>query len=490
MDNISGTEWMVFMGMIIHMIMCPFTKVEESFNTQAIHDLLFLRHNFSQYDHLQFPGVVPRTFSGPVVVAGAMFPFYSVLSWFDAHKMWNLFLARFSLGLFVLGSFLSFCRAVQTKFGRETADFLRLITVSQFHFIFYSTRPLPNTFAIFLVLQVFRNVMDGRINAATKLATVAVLVYRFELVLLFGPLYLLLFFTKEADVLATIKTGVVAGLVGLAVTIPIDSLFWQQWIWPEGKVILFNVVENKSHLYGTTPFLWYFYSVLPRALLGSLFLIPFGLLMDRRLWRWAFVALSFIGLYSFLPHKELRFIIYAFPLLNLAAANFCARLWINKDKSWARYLIALGVGTHLLANVILSCVFLYASARNYPGGDALAHLQTVQRFHRNDFRRVHIDEFCAETGISQFLNNHPAWEYNKTENLPVESLKEFDFLLIGSQKDNVYNIFQSNYSKSHKELFSVEAFFKFTYVKSSSFPYYWPRLKFKNKVIVLKKLDL
>lgn len=94
---------------IAYVILCPFTKVEESFNMQAVHDLLFLGSNVTevwinfleifqfhenlkllQYDHLEFPGVVPRTFIGPVVL--------SLISWPGvefAFRLMNPLLAKF-----------------------------------------------------------------------------------------------------------------------------------------------------------------------------------------------------------------------------------------------------------------------------------------------------------------------------------------------------------------------------------------------------------
>jgi alpha-1,6-mannosyltransferase len=68
---------------LIHLFVSPYTKVEESFNIQAIHDILvhgiptenadqFLTAN---YDHVSFPGSVPRTFAGALVLSGLSRPF-------------------------------------------------------------------------------------------------------------------------------------------------------------------------------------------------------------------------------------------------------------------------------------------------------------------------------------------------------------------------------------------------------------------------------
>lgn len=49
---------------------------------------------------------------------------------------------------------------------------------------------------------------------------------------------------------------------------------------------------------------------------------------DIRITRLIIPTFVFVIIYSILPHKELRFIIYIFPVLNVSVASYCNRMCV------------------------------------------------------------------------------------------------------------------------------------------------------------------
>ena len=66
-------------------------------------------------------------------------------------------------------------------------------------------------------------------------------------------------------------------------------------------------------------------------MLSASIFIPVGFMSthcDANLKKMAVVALAYVLIYSFLPHKELRFIIYVFPVLNLMASTGVLEMYV------------------------------------------------------------------------------------------------------------------------------------------------------------------
>eukprot|EP01103_Thecamoeba_quadrilineata_P006833 TRINITY_DN1656_c0_g1_i1.p2 TRINITY_DN1656_c0_g1~~TRINITY_DN1656_c0_g1_i1.p2 ORF type:complete len:182 (+),score=29.60 TRINITY_DN1656_c0_g1_i1:998-1543(+) len=124
-----------------------------------------------------------------------------------------------------------------------------------------------------------------------------------------------------------------------------------------------------------------------------------------------------MGLYSFLPHKEIRFIFYVFPIFNLVSAVFLDRCFKNRRKSRVQMLMFIFGAGLILMSFVGTTFFLMASSNNYPGGKAFSLLhESYSTSQTNHF--VHIDVEAAMTGVSRFGESESEqWKYSKEEEL-------------------------------------------------------------------------
>lgn len=107
----------------VHVLLCPFTKVEESFNLQAVHDILHHGSSLDDYDHHMFPGVVPRTFLGPLLVSGLGYPLVRTADMMGWSKTSHQVMVRMVLATSVLAAFSLFRSAVRNRFGAQVKIF-------------------------------------------------------------------------------------------------------------------------------------------------------------------------------------------------------------------------------------------------------------------------------------------------------------------------------------------------------------------------------
>ncbi|XP_063681080.1 dol-P-Man:Man(7)GlcNAc(2)-PP-Dol alpha-1,6-mannosyltransferase-like [Bolinopsis microptera] len=464
----------------LYLMICPFNKVEESFNTQAIHDMIYNTKYLYYYDHISFPGSVPRTFVGALTVA---LPTGAVSYLSQCPKAITYSLARMVLGLYVVWSFSTFRRAVKKIFGGTTASCLMWITCSQFHFMFYASRTLPNTFGMCCLLLSTAYWINKEWESFLWWAGLGVLVFRSELVILLGPMLLLEMVSGKLKINELITPGLQTAALILVACCSVDSYLWRYTVWPEAMVLYYNTWLNKSSDWGTLPLLWYFYSALPRAMLLALPLSVVGCLTDRRVMNFAAPALLFVALYSLLPHKELRFVLYAVPLLNVAAAYTLSQLWSKGQL--AKLVVVGGFAGHLLC-----CgLFLSASHHNYPGGYALQALHNQAPCSQNT--TVYIGNFAAQNGVSRFgekcesLYGDRRWNYVKTETLDVETIRNFNILLVEPKEAHHYQFTHSVVEKFH--VYAGLQFTKdppFVLTKKKEAIYLMKSKKIKKKVYV------
>lgn len=152
-DRIIAFSFSIFILITLyHLHVSPYTKVEESFNIQAIHDFLEYGVPFQDaklkinkyFDHSTFPGAVPRTFIGSLLISGVAGP----AVWaFDLTGKAAQTYARALLGIANASTLTVFARSVNEAYGPITASWYAILQASQFHIWYYASRTLPNMFS-------------------------------------------------------------------------------------------------------------------------------------------------------------------------------------------------------------------------------------------------------------------------------------------------------------------------------------------------------
>ncbi|KAJ5303363.1 hypothetical protein N7476_010162 [Penicillium atrosanguineum] len=461
----------------LHLLVAPYTKVEESFHVQATHDILV--HGFpvhvlnvdrTNYDHFAFPGAVPRSAIGAAILAKLSRPIIALSNAINPPGIaggglyTNGTNPRAILGLYNAAALLVYAHGVRRSFGFVVATWYLAFQASQFHLIYYASRPLSNMFAFGQTTLAMRFLLPdsilpmgrpGSSRLSLILLTMAGVIFRSELAVLVATQTLFLLITRQARFF---QDAVYAGIVGLftalTATVITDSFFWDRLVWPELDAFLFNVVSGQSSEWGTDPWYSYFLNALPRLLMNPLtYLVALPVALRQPATRQPAIALlvpslAFVALYSIIPHKEWRFIIYVVPSLTTAASLGAGYLWNHRQRSvFARIashaLVLSTLATFLLSNLVL----LPASAANYPGAYAL---DALHRYHDQvadgnaNGASVYLGNLACQTGITRFLEQPAAlgWHYDKTEDEATKSLSvfwdQFDYILVEASADPDY----------------------------------------------------
>lgn len=280
---------------------------------------------------------------------------------------------------------------------------------------------------------------------ALFLLTVVGVVFRSELAIVLGAHTVWLLLNRRLPVTGVIPPGLLGLGVGLCVTVSVDSFFWQKFpLWPEFTGFIYNVMEGKSVDWGTSPLLYYIVSALPRLYLNPLtylLCIPMALnnpATEGPALDMLIPNLAFIIIYSFQPHKEWRFIVYAIPPLTAVAAMGASWIWTRRAKNAAYRLLTLGLLASTVASVVGSVGVSLVSSFNYPGAHALNYLHASAEGSKPDIR-VHMDTLSCMTGVTRFLQipqtgtHGTRWFYDKTEDeerlLHPSFWNQFDYVL-------------------------------------------------------------
>ena len=205
---------------------CPFTSVEESFIVQASHNIYFKSPSF---DHLEFPGVVPRSFLAPLLLSSS-----------------SLFILRLFILLIVSisSSFLSY--SIKRNHSVSVQFYFDLLNLFNYHLVFWSSRPISNVISLILFNIAFANLLLKNYSYFISSLVFCAVAFRCEVALLLASYSLFSVFIGDLDLFYFLNILYDSFSKSVLLIVIVDSYYWKvPLFWPELRVFVFNVLQNK-----------------------------------------------------------------------------------------------------------------------------------------------------------------------------------------------------------------------------------------------------
>lgn len=216
--------------------------------------------------------------------------------------------------------------AVRRVYGSAVVVFFLIFLATQFHIVYYVSRTLPNMMAFCLTNLAYSEMIQSRRALGLLVLFFTGTVFRVEvgvLAIVYGTVGVL---TGQAYTSAVLRTCLVGCVIGLTISLQVDSYFWQQVpMLPEAAGFYYNVILGKASKWGRSPPYQYILDI-TKVMLNpmALPLMAFGASMDERINLELIPALVYVGILSLQAHKEWRFIVYIFPMFTVMMATGAA----------------------------------------------------------------------------------------------------------------------------------------------------------------------
>ncbi|PRT55695.1 GPI mannosyltransferase 3 [Wickerhamiella sorbophila] len=205
----------------------------------------------------------------------------------------------------------------------------------------------------------------------------------------------------------------------------LDMFYHKSWIPPIGMFLYINGMVNVSSFYGEMPWYFYFVSGFPMLLMAFLPFAAYGLYRLGPKSLIFNIVLSQTAIFSFVAHKEARFLYFLLPLLHIAMATK-----VNKKIMKILTLINIPIALYLSffhQRGVISVVNYISGNKDIVKASFLMPCHSTPmhaHIHRDDLRD-HITSLSCEPVIPLGLFSVPNGQYDDEADLFYQNPVEF-----------------------------------------------------------------